>query len=532
MFKHKALLSGLALSTAVGSAVAADFGTTTEKQLTSWPFIVYNFGLSNDIGESAVMPEGYLRDKSRSADQQVKVSNNLKVEYVTRDIGNKADMMALYPETNHTHLIACIEGGVEDLENGKKNPSVQAVELSTGTVTTILRGMDRCDGIRLTPWGTVLATEETDDGAAYEIIDPLNTVENTITDRDTGAISGSTAANIIKRTALPTMAWEGLAVLSSGVVIAGDELRPGSYEDDNGNPDTDGGAIFKFVPDQLATGGQISSLGDSPFIAGSVYALQASCRDSKRQYGQGCEVGNAAWIPVDGAIARKDANDKGATGYYRPEDLHEDPAYTGEGERFCWTNTGNKGASNWGEVMCAVDLKPDVAEADGLNVIINRMIVGNSDFNAPDNFSFQPNTQLHYVIEDNSNGDIWSCLPDGDDRDTMTDGCVKFFSVVDTSAEPTGFMFDETGLTAYVVIQHSDDAEGTEFDGYATDDLLKITGFTMPMNADMLNSKLNFSGGTAALGANNTIQLNGINFDNNSLSATIQINMDGTWSLQ
>jgi len=30
------------------------------------------------------------------------------------------------------------------------------------------------------------------------------------------------------RAALPTMAWEGLAVLPSGVVIAGDELRPGS----------------------------------------------------------------------------------------------------------------------------------------------------------------------------------------------------------------------------------------------------------------------------------------------------------------
>ncbi len=532
MFKYSVFVSGVVFSTAFNTAIAADFGSTTENRLTSWPFVVYNFGLSNDIGDSAVMPDGYLRDKTRSADQQVKISGNLQVEYVTRNVGNKADMMALYPETNHTHLIACIEGGAEDLDNGKKNPSVQAIELATGNITTLLRGMDRCDGIRLTPWGTILATEETDDGAAYEIFDPLNTVENTVTDRTNGTITGATAGNIAKRPALPTMAWEGLTVLPSGVVIAGDELRPGSYEDDNGSSDTDGGAIFKFVPNQLAIGGNILNINDSPLVSGSVYALQASCRDSKRQFGQGCEVGNAAWVAVDAADARKAANSVGATGYYRPEDLHVDPAYVGEGERFCWTNTGNKGASNWGEVMCAVDKKPDVAEVDGLNVIVNRMIVGNPDLNAPDNFSFQPNTNLHYVIEDNSNGDIWSCLPDGDDRDTMTDGCVKFFSVIDTSAEPTGFLFDETGQTAYVVIQHSDDAEGTDFDGYATDDLLKITGFAMPIGSDNLNSRLNFNGGSASLGSNNTVQFNGIRFDNTPINATIHINMDGTWSLQ
>ncbi|MDC4227615.1 MAG: hypothetical protein MPW15_26150 [Candidatus Manganitrophus sp.] len=60
-------------------------------------------------------------------------------------------------------------------------------------------------------------------------------------DRATGSVSDP--GNIAKRPALPTMAWEGLIVLPSGVVIGGDELRPGT-----GIADSDGGAIFKFIP--------------------------------------------------------------------------------------------------------------------------------------------------------------------------------------------------------------------------------------------------------------------------------------------
>ncbi len=522
----------LVASALMSSTVSADFGKAAENNLLSPLITEFVFGISNDIGASAETPEGFLRDKSRSAAEQMKLASSLRVEYVTRNVGNKADMFALFPATSHTHIITCIEGGAEDLSNGKKNPSVQAIELSSGDVTTLLRGMDRCDGLRLTPWGTILATEETDDGAAYEIIDPLNSVENTIVDRTSGAIEGDTAANIVKRINLPTMAWEGLTVLESGVVIGGDELRPGSYEDDNGSSDTDGGAIFKFVPSTLLTTSSISSLDQSPLVDGSVYALQASCRDSRLQFGQGCEVGNAAWIQVNADTARIDANNVGATGFYRPEDLHRDPNFTGEGVRFCWTNTGNKGAQNWGEVMCAVDSKPNEVETDALNVVINRFIAGNSDFNALDNFSFQANTNIHYVIEDNSNGDIWACLPDGDDRDTMTDGCIKFLSLVDGTAEPTGFEFDETGTVAYFFIQHSDDAEGTDFDGYPTDDLVKVTGFKIPTDLSTLDSQLSFDSGSASLSTGNTIQLNGITFQNRAVNATIKINIDGTWTLQ
>lgn len=356
---------------------------------------------------------------------------------------------------------------------GKYNPSIQRINLTTGAAETVLRGMDRCDGIRTTAWGTVLATEETTSGGAYEILNPLGVTEQTVLDRALGIVTDPN--HIAKRAALPAMAWEGLAVLPSGVVVAGDELRPGSPAD------ADGGAIFKFVPTVPHVGGAIDNLNQSPLVAGFVYAMQVSCVNNAQRYGQGCEIGNAAWVPVNAATARADADAVGATGYYRPEDLHQDPQYrdpaSPEAVRFCWTNTGNEGAMNYAEVVCAVDNAPMTADATQRTVGVNRFVEGDTDFNSFDNLEFQPHTGNMYVIEDHNNGDIFACLPDGKDRDIKTDGCVKILSVKDSLAEPTGFIFDASGKTAYVSIQHSNDANMPAVDGYGTDDVIKITGF-------------------------------------------------------
>lgn len=356
------------------------------------------------------------------------------------------------------------------MSNGKLNPAVQRIHLTTGVVETILRGMSRCDGIRTTPWGTILATEETTDGGAYEILNPLTTTEQTVLDRSTGSVSDP--GHIAKRAALPTMAWEGLAVLPSGVVMGGDELRPGS-----GIADSDGGAIFKFIPTTLRTAaGAISSLNDSPLTAGNVYALQILVANN--QFGQGGEIGRGRWIPVNAATARSNADAGGATGYYRPEDLHQDPLFADpsnpQAVRVCWTNTGSEDFFNYAEVVCAVDTTPNTSTSI---VTANRFVEGDLDFNSFDNLDFQPVTGNVYVIEDHDNGDIFACLPDGADRDIKTDGCVKMLSVKDSSAEPSGFIFSPDGKTAYLSIQHSDDTNMPQFDGYGTDDMLKITGF-------------------------------------------------------
>ena len=461
-----------------------DFGEFVEKLLRKQSSPL--FGVRMPIKDSAPSTIGEYREIGQPAIDQVKIAKSLEVEYVTREAGNLADMFAFYPDAkNPTHLVFCIEGSREEigqLDSGmtKYNPSVQTIRLSDGAVRTILRGMSRCDGIRRTAWNTYLATEETTDGGAYEIRNPLNFENYTVQDRTSGAIVQPNGISdiqfVAKQTALPTLRWEGLTVLDSGVVILGDELRPGTDIDDS-----DGGAIFKFIPTNPHTNGTVvGSLDSSPLVSGNNYALQISCRDDRQQFGQGCEIGNGVWVPVSAANAPMDADQLGATGYYRPEDLHKDPTYEGPGVFFCWTNTGNRGADNFAETMCGIDREPLLADEDERTVTVNRFVEGDPDFNAHDNLAIQPFTGIVYVIEDNPNGDIFACLPDGGDRDIKTDGCVKILSVRDSTAEPSGFEFDASGTVAYLAIQHSADGNIPVVDDYPTDDILKITGFAIP----------------------------------------------------
>ncbi len=448
-------------------AHADDFGASVEAMLAAKSKML--LGVNTPLEKSAPKSaeEGFRTAENKTSDL-LQLADGLKAEFVTRDVANHADMIAFYPLQNPTHMIVCIEGDREELEGGKLNPGVQRVALAGGKVETIVRGTDSCDGIRTTPWNTVLFTEEADDGGAYELLEPLKATEITITDRKKGETTD--AVQVRKHTALPLMAWEGLTILPSGVVYAGDELRPGtSY------PNTDGGAMFKFIPAKPTIAVSIASLDESPFNAGDTFALQVSCQ-STAQFGQGCEMGDARWLKVNAETARVSADVAGATGYYRPEDLHQDVTFKGEGTKFCWTNTGNKAIGNYGEVLCAVDKLPDVADGT-MSTRVWRFIAGNKEMNQPDNLEINPKTGLVYVIEDNPNGDIWSCLPDGADVDDMSDGCVRILSVADTSAEPTGFIFAPDGETAYLNIQHSNDKSMANVDGYGTDDLIKITGF-------------------------------------------------------
>jgi len=498
MFK-KPLLAIAVTAIIAGTAMAddnhrhgQDFGMKVQHMLNAQSN--KHFGFNRPLEASA---EGTIvRAPDQNAYNLIKLAGGLKATILTREAGNKADMFAFWPnEDKPSHAIFCIEGGDEiigTLPSGadKLNPSVQTIDLKTGEVTTILRGMNRCDGIRTTAWGSVLATEETSSGQAYEIINPLGFENHTVVDRAMGTIvdtAGNVSENVEKRPALPTMSWEGLTVLDNGIVIGGDELRPGDWDlagDGGDDSDVDGGAIFKFVPQVPHSGGMIADLVESPLAAGSVYAFRASCREGDSSsftvnYGQGCEIGNGSWVAVRAEEARRDANNNGATGYYRPEDLHKDPTYTGEGVRFCWTNTGREAARNYGEVICGIDSDPLLADEATASVVVNRFVEGDADFNSVDNLAFQPHTGNLYVIEDHSNGDVFACLPDGADRDIKSDGCVKVLSVKDQSAEPSGFEFFGNGRAAIVSIQHSDDSLMPAYDDYGTDDIVLITGFKL-----------------------------------------------------
>jgi len=478
--------AGAMMAAAAAKAELPDFGVWVEKQMQDMSETL--FGVKKPLPLPAPDIATPYRDMYQKADKQILLAKGLKAEYVTRMAANAIDQLAFWPdEKNPKYIMACIEGGrsvIGSFEGGapKYNPSVQRINLRTGEVTTMLRGLTSCDPIRTTPWGTLVAAEESSDGGFYEFLDPIHTENLTVKDRSTGEIirmDGSPSDLVRKQKAMPVIGYEGIGITETGVFYGGDELRPGT-----GKNDLDGGAMFKFVPSTPYAGGPVDNLDQSPFAAGKVYAMQVSCVSDKQQYGQGCEVGNAAWIEVSAAAARSDAHAAGATGYYRPEDGHLDPVYqdtaSPEAIRFCWTNTQDEDAGGFGEVICLEDESPLTASATSRTVLVTRFVEGDARLNQPDNFAFQPKTGNMYVIEDHPNGEVFACLDDGEDRDHKSDGCISIASVVDPSAEPTGFAFDASGETAYVSIQHSDDANMDKVDDYGTDDLIKITGFKVP----------------------------------------------------
>ena len=411
---------------------------------------------------------------------------NIAEPDITDQLGQNADMIAFWPtDTNPEWGIVCIEGAPL---NGVQRIKLRGVD--KGKTETIFTGTVSCDGIRRTPWNTILATEEASDGWGIEVYDPLNTT-NVAFSRTTGTTSGGTnPENVVSRLATGRYAWEGMYIRDNGVMYSGDELAPSN--------DNDGGAIFKYVPDSpapepmtaaaAATLSQVANKDLSPFAAGKLYALQIGSKGGGGNVGQGNQLGEGRWVlitPGPTLSVRAAAAGVKATGYYRPEDLEGDSIAATDGSfRFCWNNTGVSSRKNWGEVLCAAD-KPSPTEPTGTTPDVQLFLAGNSKLNQPDNIEFQPKTGIVYVIEDTPTvdgvsvpGDIWACLRDGADDDTQSDGCVRVVSVVTDGSEPTGFKFDASGRRAFLNIQHSPDNPATATVNEARyDEMLEITGF-------------------------------------------------------
>jgi hypothetical protein len=324
----------------------------------------------------------------------------------------------------------------------------------------------------------------------------LSTTGHWIADRVTGdvrtSIGGTTVSNkVFQRPALGSFSWEGLAVLETGVVIAGDELSPANGDE--------GGAIFKFIPatPRIPGSGRITDPAASPLVTGTLHAMRVQTGSN---YGQGLQRGGALWIgpvatfdPTLGESSRQWAISNNATGYYRPEDLHDDDTYTGPGVRVYWTNTGVASGKFYAETLQMIDPYP--VSAASLPEV-QTFVEGYPRFASHDNLDVNPVTGQVYVVEDDTHGDIWACLKDGKDENFVSDGCVTMLSITDNSAEPTGFIFDGTGKVAYYILQHGEQpsslfnftsnpvcGSATENCAGFTDDLIKITGFQIPAGA-------------------------------------------------
>jgi Alkaline phosphatase PhoX len=479
----------------MASNPTTDFGAFVADQLSAHAEQL--FGFIHPLDESALGPYDGPDNL-----QAIQVAAGLQVSLVSSAVASAADQIAFWPDDdNPTHVFVCDEE--------TSNPSVQRVDLSgpaDSNATTIVIGLSSCDPVRRTPWGTIIVAEEAGStGGLYEIIDPLHiNVPINVTDRAAGTTSDP--LHLVKRKAVGSLSFESFAIRDDGTMIFGDELAPSGG--------AAGGGIYKFVPAVPFQGsGPISVPAASPLVSGKVFGLRVAASKSAN-WGQGAETGAGAWLEVNQAGTNVvDANNniilrtaqglQRFTGYYRPEDMDVDPIAAENGVfRACWANTGRKSHTDSSvvensavesEIMCLVENPPstnDPTPATGTIPTVERFITGSEQRAMYDNVAFQPHTGNLVVLEDGSvdvvkslnpatselrGNDLWICLPDGADDDALSDGCVRFASIRDTSAEPSGFIFFGSGKEALVNIQHRrfNDNLGNTNHGA----LIKISGF-------------------------------------------------------
>ena len=456
----------------VGSALAGlDFGLDTQNLLKSKSQPLFGVGTPLDASS-----QDSIDAATADADPTdlVSLANGLSAQVVTAEpnAGPNTDMMALWPnDTNPTWLITCNEEGESD-------PGVQRIRISDGLVETIVvSGLESCDPSRITPWGTIVfAEEDGPDGQLFELIDPLNTTGVAIEDGTPTCDSPPAApvctgeTNIVERTAVGNLSFEGIDFIPNGVMYYGDELRPS-----NG---TAGGAYFKFVPTTLwdPEDPPITNLSDSPLASGSIFGLRLGKNGAApgTDYGQGTQTGLGTWIPLPGLNLTTQAGTLKLTGYYRPEDLDLDLAALADGDvRWCANNTGNEGTDrDYGETVCLTDGTFGQAANNTATPELQFLVIGYPEFAMMDNIAYQPGRGNWLIHEDGSqlqgNNDLFDCLPDGADDNLLSDGCVRVGTLNDLEAEWTGGIFDSTGKRFFVSIQHNVTGHGV---------VLEITGW-------------------------------------------------------
>ena len=295
------------------------------------------------------------------------------------------------------------------------NGAVTVSDLWTGTTSLVAQAShyESLDGIVWTPWGTLLFAEER---VVASFKDPLvpNAVGGLVYewDPETGVA--------VPRPAIGARSHEGLRFDPQGNLYGISESTLGV----NGS-----GAIYKFVPDRR---GDLSS--------GQLYALKVL--DASR-------TGPAIWIPLNRQAVQVNSDAPaiaaGATGWGRPEDIE------------MATSTGNNGGG--GTILYVAITSEDLVlriDLNGDNAVVSNFVkegVNATGFTDPDNLALDPQGNL-YIAEDRSAGDIWVARRTGGPLATAQE-VVRFASLADCSAEPTGIYFDLSGKTLFVNVQHA-----------------------------------------------------------------------------
>ena len=297
------------------------------------------------------------------------------------------------------------------------NGAVSVTDLWTGETRILAQRLEwgRLDGIVWTPWGSLLIAEERAGGLVYEI------------DPDSGTATA--------RPAIGRKSHEGMRFDPQGNLYSISESNPGY--------------IFKFVPDVSAD-----------LSTGQSYAL-------KIVEPIGDRTGEARWLLLNQTDVEANADAAAAavaaTGYNRPEDVE---IATSTGNNRGGANTLYVAVTGPGDNrILAIDLREPNGGRDKETAFVSDYVrVGlnaPADFEWPDNVALDKNGNL-YITEDPATApttgrgdDIWVATPaTGGDSHGPASSVVRFASLNDCNAEPTGIYFDLSGTTLFVHAQH------------------------------------------------------------------------------
>ncbi|MEU8250130.1 alkaline phosphatase PhoX [Nonomuraea sp. NPDC048916] len=302
------------------------------------------------------------------------------------------------------------------------NGSLSVIDLETGKAKAIAQREDwrRLDGLRWTPWGTLLFAEETGGGRLFEaFLDPKDP---------------TTIVRVEERRKVGILRHEGIEALADGTVFVIDELN--------------GGSIYKFVPAQR---GDLSD--------GQLYALKLTgLSDAEQKWNQATYAGKTGafeWVPLDmdKVVVDADAaaNAVNATEFGRPEDVEV------IGDTLYVANTSE-------DRVVAIDLNKNVLTSfvqAGANAPVENRSAGVTGFDSPDNLAQGPDGRL-WIVEDNYASDIWVAGTDTKQAG-VADQVELFASIKDTGAEISGIYFGKDPKTLFFNVQHPEKpkADGT-----------------------------------------------------------------------
>jgi secreted PhoX family phosphatase len=334
---------------------------------------------------------------------------------------------------------------------------VSVTDLKTGITSVLTRRTDwnRLDGLAWTKWQTLLVAEEMRPERTPSTPDPdvPQAIAGLVYEID--PVSGDAVA----RPAIGARAHEGLRFDRKGNLYGISETLETYF---TGPRERHGGFIYKFTPDRR---GDLSS--------GQLYALRLLNPAGDEP------TGPAVWVALDRETVQVDSDSAafaaGATGFARPEDV-EIGTSTGrdrEGPHILYVAVTDE------HRVLRIDLEPshrhghdDDDDADDFDdgiVLVSEYVKQGvnapGDFEAPDNLALDRDGNL-YISEDAADpvlkgNDVWTAIPSGESPERAA-RTVRFATLTDCGAEPSGLYFDKSGRSLFVNILHrgGQDANG------------------------------------------------------------------------